>query len=1681
MSDELVDKFNKWMPDVVKNGLPEEIKKVQDEISDTLEKAVKDLDFKEIYRINGTLSTCLRLKYPFTKELKEKIVSLLYTAFVNPQLDPKGHHKLSITIDGLIGKKDELDISLEWKPLFDVFKKYHFTKSRSLNFKLGREHSDYLLNVLKKVRKFFSKDATEEIFDYVRPLLCPHDNSMYIAQALLCQFLPTNKKNLKWLDEFMAIWSLNDHCAPWDYHMLSLLSRFAEDNIDENVDWKLYEEEIFTRILFSFELPVGPQTPKYYTSFPSSSMTLIQSNDQLISKIMVCSSRLIIWMLDEKKNNVFKLLKKLIHSIEIYFQPSNTGQWSGNIGRWLVVLCSEFANRIKKEKQNDRGFKDISSKFVDLIFPIAELALYSKSPIVGYFACQAIKHLSFVEPEKFYVTQMQNVYYAFQTLTETHRTRAAFELATVTVHPFLKYIKEKDFVGNVLELSLDGIDANDAIKTYQALTLYSRIFDTIPIFEGGKSSIGDETMPELSYMFSDWIYKFLEKFFICLEKQSAPEKKRGQFDTSLSPAVLEGVLNIFFSQLSEKIHRDISKRIIGFLTENFLPDAKKQIGVFCTSASTSSEFVETIFLKLYNKVVNNGELEHLTSSEISYYLYLMGRTLRGIGAHKAIPKLKKEIFHLLKLTWLSTDKNTLKNSGKLIRALSRSLGNIYPLDYKSVPEDEWNDKKFQEEHWTTWGKTYTVDNINMKWHIPSDDELNLLSEIYDTFVDGPFTDLKDCKQFKEVESNALLKLRYIIRAYATLLPIIEGDDKTYTKKKYFNPGNSVLKSKLKYSRSDIAALLHDLVISSSEILDPKFTNLLIKNISCLISKPNSKKTSETPSNYSNYKRQIFNSNHERSYPRFYLVSFVNELFQRRLSSFHQVYTPFHEDLLKDLKKLSLSSFSANRKKAQKAFVSALKPFKEKLIKSHMPELLEILRSKKVEKEKITGAMYLLLNKSCIKSITSNWDLMIDFVKSLLQCTEIEEESDQKRLNTLFSTYTTTFQELSFKKEKYQEVLQELVKTINEKQHWKTQLMNLTFLSLYIRSDYTSFYPIEVIKIFIESSLSDVEAIRISSIKTLDLIFTQYKPIQPKKKISFDKQYRSFDDASNIEQPKNEKEWNDTIFFDKNYFGYYSYPKEAEVYDYKKKNEFKDKYYEERQLFLKEIGPLLNEKWIEKLVFYLSLQSQNPLSMQGSGYSFGFSQFFKGLFQLFGIQMFKKVHPFLEKLLSNAGSGTPEEEHQIHLGLEIIAGLSRGMKHWKFDDREEIISHLKVLLKKLFENCSITTLNNIQSCFRFCAFDTDVRRIKWLLDLTLENVDLESGTSSNQAKRLKLLSPILSEISWRDRNSHIKLINVLVKHLDHSFQQVREFISDSLSLFMRFYSYVPRDEKTLLLTYNAKEKKEDHNQMIIDSIKKKYEELEDKKNITKTILSWSARISRYESFYTSVYIKDIIPIVISVYDDTSSDPELQAKSRDLFISISSSLFKKNISIEIMKLIQFLNSHESWRVRYAILIFLQIFGYHHEFYLNSSDILNFLSSLLIDKSIEVRNLSSKTLGGFIKSTNDTQKILDLVDKYLKIKPKKPKTDTEILECHSNVLGLSSIISAYPYSIPDFLPKVIVKLTSYANYRVPISTTAKQTFADFWKTHQDNWNYGFKEKFTDDELYAISQLKGSNQYFV
>ena len=71
------------------------------------------------------------------------------------------------------------------------------------------------------------------------------------------------------------------------------------------------------------------------------------------------------------------------------------------------------------------------------------------------------------------------------------------------------------------------------------------------------------------------------------------------------------------------------------------------------------------------------------------------------------------------------------------------------------------------------------------------------------------------------------------------------------------------------------------------------------------------------------------------------------------------------------------------------------------------------------------------------------------------------------------------------------------------------------------------------------------------------------------------------------------------------------------------------------------------------------------------------------------------------------------------------------------------------------------------------------------------------------------------------------------------------------------------------------------------------------------------------------------------------------------------------------------------------------------------------------------------------------------------------------------------AFPYTMPDFIPSILVELVNNLSLPSPIQTTVKRTMAEFRRTHQDTWHEDVL-KFTSDQLEIVSEVLVSPSYY-
>lgn len=124
------------------------------------------------------------------------------------------------------------------------------------------------------------------------------------------------------------------------------------------------------------------------------------------------------------------------------------------------------------------------------------------------------------------------------------------------------------------------------------------------------------------------------------------------------------------------------------------------------------------------------------------------------------------------------------------------------------------------------------------------------------------------------------------------------------------------------------------------------------------------------------------------------------------------------------------------------------------------------------------------------------------------------------------------------------------------------------------------------------------------------------------------------------------------------------------------------------------------------------------------------------------------------------------------------------------------------------------------------------------------------------------------------------------------------------------------------------------------------------------------------------------------------------------------------------------------------------------------------LLEHEQIEVRQLASLTLSGLVQCAN-RELIYPLIGTFsetlgrVKVVKKRPGMvvpldyNTQVVTRHASVLGLSALVQAFPYTVPEWVPGVFVILAKCIGDPAPICTTVSIMFGDFKRTHQDTWH--------------------------
>ncbi|GAA6033408.1 hypothetical protein JCM8097_006736 [Rhodosporidiobolus ruineniae] len=503
---------------------------------------------------------------------------------------------------------------------------------------------------------------------------------------------------------------------------------------------------------------------------------------------------------------------------------------------------------------------------------------------------------------------------------------------------------------------------------------------------------------------------------------------------------------------------------------------------------------------------------------------------------------------------------------------------------------------------------------------------------------------------------------------------------------------------------------------------------------------------------------------------------------------------------------------------------------------------------------------------------------------------------------------------------------------------------------------------------------------------------------------------------------------------------------------------------------------------------------------------------KSVFQVYEDAPFEWVLPAIEELISDKS-----DRHKQRAAGELIGGMVRGSKHWPLKKQQRLWEWLKPKLPGIFEGMTPETQTAWEMCAEYILNNRDPRRNQPLVDyLTSLKINDESSEAFNESKKQDLVGTAAKSLGWHFMPWAQEYIEMYSSQLAHPFQEVRGAVADNLRVlcelrlhpsyssveaFLRDAQHVDGTARSLVAVDAAYEAR-------IDEFGKKLEEwrLERKPasegtqtydKAAMTILTWIwGSISEFRTSSAFPFITKLLPEFFRMQESTDN-PELSRMAGRVLLACAALQFPLHLTKPLMRqLIGLLRDSTSWRVRLDVLLPLQVFYYHHLFFLDDETVTSLLDQLVLllsDPKIEVREAAASTLSGIVRCSQRSA-IASLIARFRgtlrETKVPKKRRDKEgkevegyqdkLIKAHSAVLGLSSIIRAHPFDVPPFVPSILIEVGStHSASPPPLSTTVKALLADFRKSHQDSWQNDQKV-FTAEQLVDLQDLLSGGSYY-
>uniref|UniRef100_A0A672JBW9 Proteasome activator subunit 4a n=1 Tax=Salarias fasciatus TaxID=181472 RepID=A0A672JBW9_SALFA len=1668
--------------DIVYNKLLPYADKLDEESNDILSKIKGNLgravQLRELWPgvlfWTRKLSTYMRLYgRKFSKEDHVLFIKLLYELVTIPKLEISMMQGLARLLINLLKKRELLsreDLELPWRPLYELHDRILFSKTEHLGLNWFPNSVESVLKTLvKSCRPYFSESATQEMLDEWRPLLCPFDVTMQRAISYFELFLPTtlppelHHKGFKlWFEEFISLWMSVQNLPSWELHLVNLFARLANDNIGY-IDWDPYIPKIFTRILRSLNLPVGTSqmmVPRYIT------------NAYDISHVVLWVSSL----LGGPSKQAQAQLSGLFNSITSFFHPSNHGRWLMKLMKLLQRLPASVVRRLHRERYRKPTWltpipdthklteEDITA-FVESMMQPVLLAMFSKTGSLD--AAQALQNLALMRPELVIPPVLEKTYPALETLTEPHQLTATLScmigVARSLVSGGQHFPEGPTHMLPLLMRALPGVDPNDFSKCMITFQFIATFVTLVPLVDCS-SALHDRTdltevereLCSASAEFEDFVLQFMDRCFALIDS-STLEQTREETETekmthleSLVELGLSSTFSTILTQCSLDIFKVALEKVFNFATTNIFETrvSGRMVADMCRAtakchpAESLKMFVPHCCNAINQIAVNEEVLnEEELDKELLWNLQLLSEVSR-VDGDKILP-YRSDLVQILQLTLHLKCKQGYTLACNLLHHVLRSTALIYPTEYCSVPGG-FHQPISDYLPIKDWGRPGDLWNLDIRWHVPSTEEISFAFYLLDLILQPELQRLQRFAQGDQDMSRddvlqSLTIIQHCLLGAGSLMPPLKGEPIPKLVHSMVNLDETTLYTGMDYNESRenyrdaichvMRQLLHYILEHSED--DTKSLFSIIKIISDLLHFKGSHKH-EFDSRWKSFnlvKKSMENRLHGRKqHIRALLIDRVmlqHEL--RKLTVEGCQYRSIHQELMRDLLRLSTSTYSQVRSKAQNVLFTALGTYNF-CCRDLIPHVLEFLNpdNSSVTQQQFKGALYCLLgnhNGVCLANL-HDWECIAltwpAIVRSgLSSAMSLEKPSIVRLFDDLadkihrqyetigidfsvslttrspFSQWTDKFAascnqtHVSHFCRKYKQLIADLLDSLgNRNLPWKFEHIAIGFLSLLLRDDHQ--LPPPAVTFFVKSLNHDSLYVRKVAISAVAGIMKQIKrqhkkvPVSPSELYKIkepsgivagdrpDNQWLQYN-SSNL--PRTQQDWDHCVFVEKTHWGYYCWPRKLLMYapleEQPKQNLTREEMTEREQIIFDHFS---DPVFINQFIEFLSLEDRKGKD------KFSPRRFclFKGLFRNFSDAFLPLMRPHMERLVADS------HESKQRCVAEIISGLIRGCKHWSYSKVENLWQLLCPLLHTALSNITIETYADWGTCIATACESRDPRKLHWLFEMLMESPVNGEGGSFVDACRLYVLQGGLAQQEWRVPELLHRLLQYLEPKLTQVYKNVRERIGSVLTYIFMIDVSLPYTQPTtsprisdfierilVQLKPLTEGDEEIQNHVVEENEVGEQDERTQAIKLLKTVLKWLIA-SAGRSFSTAVPEQlRLLPLLFKIapVENDDSYDELKRDAKTCLSLMSQELLYSEQIPMVLSALQEIAGSSSWHARYTVLTYLQIMVFYNLFTFMSdrklvTDVRSLVIRLLEDEQLEVREMAATTLSGFLQ---------------------------------------------------------------------------------------------------------------------